>query len=115
VNQSGSAFCGRCKERPWECQTITVLGPLNLAESFLCRTCIAIVDAEVRPPLGNDLDHLGPIEFEVLRASFARIDEYEADELAVLPFCMSAISQIAAAHNQVLPSDIQAMVERYSE
>lgn len=115
MNQSVGALCARCKERPGECHTITVLGPLNLAESFLCRTCAAASDAEVRPPVRGDFDDLGPIDFEVLRASLARVDEFEADELAVLPFSMSAISQIAAAHGQVLPSDIQAIVERYSE
>jgi hypothetical protein len=115
MNQSVGALCGRCKERPWECHTITVLGPLNLAESFLCRTCAAIADAEVHPPVSNDFNHLGPIEFEVLRESLTRVGEFEANELAVLPFCMTAISQIAAAHSQILPSDIQAIVERYSE
>ena len=109
-------LCERCHSRPAAHFELTVFGPLDLRETRLCASCQAVVDVTSELPeaeLPGSFTHLGPIDFDVLRASIRRSDtEPGADE--ALDFVARELPRIAAAHGQTLPPDIHDFVVRHS-
>ena len=107
--------CTRCGHRPARYQEVAVLGPLALAEHYLCVECSEDEGSsgEMSPEDNEpDVVGLGPIQFDVLRDSIAGAEREASSE--VLMFVAGEVVRIAAHHNQELPTDIRAFVDRHT-
>ena len=107
-------LCSRCGLRPARFYPVAVLGALTIAEYRLCATCLEAEEAAgvLEPvPEEGDLSHLGPIQFDVLLRSLTEAEACEPREH--LPGYEPLVRQIAQAHNQVIPTEVEAYFDRW--
>jgi len=109
------AVCDTCGERPPRYETVSVLGPLDIARRQHCAECAARGEEafSTAAPLDDTAGHfaLGPIRFEDLRTSLTLLDGREPPELLV--WLADQVRDIARHHHQSLPPDILAFVARH--
>lgn len=112
----GNRLCDRCHARPAMRHSLSVVGPFDTRETYLCVSCQELSDAEAVPPAEDDLGHLGPIDFELLRASIDRIDQEPARGGGVRGFLPSAHRAVprtdAPYRHRRVPRAIFRLVER---
>ena len=107
-------LCSRCGQWPARFYQMAILGALTIAEYRLCASCLEAEEAAavLEPvPEEGDLSHLGPIQFDVLLRSLAEAEACEPREH--LPGYEPLVRQIAQAHNQVIPNEVEACFARW--
>lgn len=114
---SSPPMCQRCRARPATGNWLSVLGPLDTREAWYCRRCTETLLSDGNgeaPQKEGDLSGLGPIDFDVLRASIQRTEADPKIPREQFAAVAPELLHIAAAHGQTLPDDILAFVARHS-
>ena len=113
-SNTGPRVCSRCGLRPARFYPITLLGALCLAERALCEECDADETAEAErrgPRAEGDFTVFGPIQFGTLLESLPDAGQAEPPEL--LHWYAARIREIASAHGQRIPADVEAYLVQF--
>lgn len=111
-----TVVCDRCGQHPARYFPVTLLGALMLSSHHVCVACYATEDAiaeQTPPPDADDVAHLGPIQFDVLFASLLHAESMEPPE--DLPGYDLLVRQVAQAHGQQIPTEVEAVFARWRE